>query len=105
MIEIIVYKTEIGKEPFYDWLKTIDNSFRSRIVKRLHQIIETGNFGDHKNISGEIFELRFDFGAGYRIYFGFEGHQIVILFCGGDKKTQNKDIKKAQEYWRNYNEK
>ncbi len=104
MIKILFYKTENGKEPFIDWLKTIDNSFRSRIVKRLNQIIETGNFGDHKNISDGIFELRFDFGGGYRIYFGFEEQQIIILFCGGDKKTQTKDIKKATQYWQTYEE-
>ncbi|MES2677980.1 MAG: type II toxin-antitoxin system RelE/ParE family toxin [Pseudomonadota bacterium] len=105
MIDIVLYKTATGKEPFLDWLKTIDNSFRKRIVKRLNQIIETGNFGDHKSLGEGIFELRFDFGSGYRIYFGFEQHQIIILFCGGDKKTQTKDIKKAQEYWEDYNEK
>jgi putative addiction module killer protein len=105
LVEIIIYQTKNGKEPFYDWLRAVDNSFRKRIIKRLNQIAETANFGDYKSVGEGIFELKFGFGSGYRIYFGFEEQQIIILFCGGNKKTQTKDIKKAQEYWRNYNEK
>jgi len=46
-----------------------------------------------------VYELRLDFGPGYRIYFGYEGRTIVILLCGGDKSTQQHDIKKAKQYW------
>ncbi len=47
-------------------------------------------------------ELRIDYGPGYRVYFGEDGVTLVILLCGGDKSTQVRDIKKAQEYWAEY---
>jgi putative addiction module killer protein len=49
-----------------------------------------------------VFELRIDFGSGFRVYFGQEGNTVVVLLCGGDKKTQGKDIRRAKEYWQDY---
>ena len=49
-----------------------------------------------------LFELRMFFGPGYRVYFGEEGDNIVLLLCGGDKSTQTKDIKAAKAYWRDH---
>jgi putative addiction module killer protein len=46
--------------------------------------------------------LRIDYGPGYRIYFGNDGKVLVILLCGGTKRHQEKDIKKAKEYWQDY---
>lgn len=63
-----------------------------------------GNFGDAKMIKGGegIWELRIDYGPGYRVYFGKQGATIVILLTGGDKKSQNRDIAKAKRYWLDY---
>lgn len=61
-----------------------------------------GNFGDCKPIGEEVFELRVDFGPGYRVYFGQVGPEVVLLLCGGDKSSQGRDIRKAQEYWADY---
>jgi putative addiction module killer protein len=58
--------------------------------------------GDYKSVGDGVFELRFSFGAGYRVYFGEVGDTLVILLCGGSKKTQPKDIAKAKEYWQAY---
>jgi putative addiction module killer protein len=61
--------------------------------------------GSRKNIRpvGEgVFEIKIDFGPGYRVYFGESGHEIVILLLGGDKSSQQKDIRLAQFYWRHY---
>jgi putative addiction module killer protein len=55
-----------------------------------------GNFGDTKNIEGSIFEKRIFYGAGYRLYFVNKNNQLIILLCGGDKSTQQKDIEKAK---------
>jgi putative addiction module killer protein len=52
--------------------------------------------GDCKNVGGEIFELRLDFGAGYRIYFAYRGTKIILLLCGGDKSSQQNDIEKQK---------
>ncbi len=104
LVEIIIYQTENGKEPFYDWLDTLEENIEERIQSRINRV-KLGNLGDYKSLGNGILELRLDFGSGYRIYFGFDGSRIIVLLCGGDKKTQTKDIKKAQQYWRNYNDK
>jgi putative addiction module killer protein len=60
--------------------------------------------GDHKYLCDEISELRLDFGAGYRIYYSENNSIIILLLCGGDKSSQDRDIKKAKEYLKNYKE-
>ena len=55
-----------------------------------------------QSVGAGVSELRIDYGPGYRVYFGQDGHILVILLCGGTKKTQRKDIKLAQEYWQDY---
>ena len=68
--------------------------------------IALGAFGDYKPIKGAhgLFELRIDFGPGYRIYFGNQGSQLVILLIDGDKGSQSRDIAKAKRYWESYKE-
>jgi len=94
------YKTQSGKVPFSDWLEDLkDPMVRHRIRRRLDRV-ELGNFGDYKVLDEGVCELRLDFGSGFRIYFAEEGDIIVILLCGGDKSTQDKDIKTAKKYWK-----
>ena len=101
--DILVYKTQEGKEPFIDWLYSLrDKIIRHRVETRIDRI-RHGNYGDHKRFHG-IIEVRMDFGKGYRIYCGEEGSRVVILLMGGDKGFQDKDIKEALEYWRDYHE-
>jgi putative addiction module killer protein len=68
----------------------------ARIVGRIRRM-EMGNPGDTRGVSHGIFEMRIHYGPGYRIYYVHRGAQIVILLCGGDKRTQPKDIKRAQK--------
>jgi len=97
--EIKVYKTAAGKEPFHIWLDGLkDKLTRVRIRRRLDRIKE-GNYGDMKPVGEGIFEIRLQFGPGYQIYFGEINNHIVLLLSGGDKSTQTKDIKLAQQYW------
>lgn len=94
------YITQSGKIPFLDWFNAIkDPVTRHRIRRRLDRV-ELGNFGDYKILEEGVCELRLDFGPGFRIYFADEGDMIVILLSGGDKSTQEKDIKTAKKYWK-----
>ena len=72
------------------------------IVRARLNRIRLGNFGDCKLVGGGVEELRIDWGPGYRVYFGRQGSLVVVMLCGGDKKSQAKDILKAQRYWREY---
>ncbi|GAB4194869.1 MAG: hypothetical protein Fur006_40860 [Coleofasciculaceae cyanobacterium] len=58
--------------------------------------------GDYRSVGEGVYELRIDYGPGYRVYFGQVGTTIVLLLCGGDKSTQVADIRKAKEYWADY---
>lgn len=61
-----------------------------------------GNLGDCKSIGDGVFELRISFGPGYRVYFGQDGPKVVVLLCGGDKRSQKRDIAKAKLLWMEY---
>jgi len=99
---IIVFRTATNKEPFTDWLKSLrDAQNRRRILRRLNRL-ERGNFGDCKPVGKGVNELRVDYGPGYRVYYGKSEMTIVILLCGGSKKSQSKDIQLAQAYWADF---
>jgi putative addiction module killer protein len=99
---LIVYADSTGKEPFTRWLNSLkDSRIRRCILARLRRI-EQGNFGDCKHLREGVYELRLFFGPGYRIYFGKEENRLVVLLCGGDKSSQDKDLQKAIQYWRVY---
>ena len=84
-------------DEFSDWLHRLrDANAVARIVGRIRRI-EMGNPGDTRGVGHGILEMRIDYGPGYRIYYVHRGAQIVILLCGGDKRTQPRDIKQAQK--------
>jgi putative addiction module killer protein len=100
--EIRYYVTENGVSPFTEWFMSLrDRRAQSKIELRLRRV-ELGNLGDCKALGSGLYELRVDTGPGYRIYFGEVGSTILLLLCGGDKSTQDRDIKKAQLYWSLY---
>lgn len=81
---------------FEKWLKSLKEKIaKAKILMRLERM-EEGNFGDVEPVGDGLSELRIHQGKGYRIYFGNKNNQIVILLCGGDKSTQQLDIKKAK---------
>ncbi|MGV2831474.1 type II toxin-antitoxin system RelE/ParE family toxin [Myxosarcina sp. GI1(2024)] len=96
--EIRKYVTADGACPFDEWFDKLDSTLQARIDVRLDRV-RLGNFGDRKSLKGGISELRFQFGAGYRVYFGLFKNQIVLLLVGGSKRTQKKDIKIACRLW------
>lgn len=99
---VIVFADKNGKEPFTQWLYGLkDVMGRKRILIRITRL-EHGNFGDCEPVGEGVSELRLFFGAGYRVYFGEDAENIVVLLCGGDKGSQQQDIKKAKTFWREY---
>ncbi|MCH7915546.1 MAG: type II toxin-antitoxin system RelE/ParE family toxin [Deltaproteobacteria bacterium] len=101
-MEIRHYLTAPGKDPYQQWLdKLKDLKGRVAIQRRIDRLTD-GNFGDHKFCQDGVWELRFDFGPGYRVYYTLEGKTIVLLLCGGSKRTQAEDVKEAVRYWRDY---
>ncbi|MBN2690206.1 MAG: type II toxin-antitoxin system RelE/ParE family toxin [Gammaproteobacteria bacterium] len=100
--QLEIYIDEHGRVPFVMWLESLkDKTVRYRIKERLDRIA-LGNLGDFKRINGSLGELRCNFGAGYRIYYGEIGRKIVLLLCCGSKSTQKRDIKQAMKYWKDY---
>src|SRR2546426_8289439 len=100
--ELELYATEEGRVRFTEWLDSLrDRRGHEKIRARLNRI-RLGNFGDCKSVGEGVEELRIDFGPGYRIYFARRGSMVVILLCGGEKKTQSKDISTARKYWKEY---
>ena len=81
---------------FQEWLDSLkDMRAQVRIVARL-RLAEAGNLGDWKPVGGEVSEMRVDVGAGYRLYFTRKANVLVVMLAGGDKSTQDRDIKRAQ---------
>ena len=90
-----------GVSPFREWLIHQLIAVRARVQARLLRF-ESGNIGDSRLIGGGVFEARFHFGSGYRVYFAIEDETIILLLLGGDKKSQSADIKKAKQNLRQY---
>ena len=93
------YLTPDGRTPFREWLTSLkDKKTRAIIEKRIERL-QRGNFGDYKRLNGDLYELRIHYGAGYRVYVGDFDGVIVILLCGGLKRTQRRNIQQAKAYW------
>jgi putative addiction module killer protein len=82
---------------FQDWLDALkDSRAQVRIAARL-RLAEAGNLGDWKPVGGDVSEMRIDVGPGYRLYFTRRGSLLIVMLAGGDKSTQDRDIKRAQQ--------
>ncbi|MCL2524157.1 MAG: type II toxin-antitoxin system RelE/ParE family toxin [Betaproteobacteria bacterium] len=102
MLEIKHYLTDDGLDVFEDWRDSVrDGKAKIAIDRRINRV-ELGNFGDHKPCRDGVWELRIDAGAGYRVYYALAGTVMVLLLCGGDKKSQDADIKRAIGYWNDW---
>jgi putative addiction module killer protein len=96
------YTAAEGRDVFGEWLADLaDLKARARIAVRIDRLAG-GNFGDSKSIGQGLHELRIDWGPGYRVYYGRIETTCVLLLCGGDKRKQSADIKKARAYWKDF---
>jgi putative addiction module killer protein len=101
VIEIRQYIDRSGRSPFDRWFEKLNDSAKARITVHLDRL-ERGNFSAAKSVGEGVSELRLDFGPGFRIYFGKDGEQIVILLGGGTKKRQQLDIETAKAIWQEF---
>ncbi len=93
------YRTPAGKEPAKEWLSSIKDKLTQAILyKRIRQA-GLGQFGKTRNVGDGVWELKIDYGPGYRVYYGIHGDELILILTAGSKRTQAADIKKARAYW------
>ena len=96
------YLTASGGDPYQEWLDRLKDLTGRIAIQRRVDRIAVGNFGDHKFCTEGVWELRVDVGPGYRVYYAQAGKTIVLLLCGGTKRTQATDIRTAVKYRQDY---
>lgn len=100
--KVLHYLTTQGSCPFQEWVESVkDKAVKAAVAARINRV-RVGTLGDWKRVGEGVFELRIDLGPGYRVYFGRDGKTVVILLTGGEKRSQDADIKRAKEYWQDY---
>ena len=97
-----IYHAPDGRSPFQEWFEGLRDEKGKGIIEARLGRVRVGNLGDCKSVGQGVLELRVSFGPGYRVYLGQDGQTLVILLCGGDKKSQRKDIQNALAYWADY---
>ncbi len=96
------YLTTHGRKPFKEWLDGLrDITARQKVRIRLDRV-RLGNLGRNRSVGEGVYELKIDYGPGYRVYYGLEGKTVILLLVGGDKSSQEKDIARAQSYWNDH---
>ena len=95
------YIEQNGQPPFARWFETLGSVAAAKVTTALYRL-EQGNHSNVKSVGEGVLEYKIDFGPGYRIYFGKDGLELIILLGGGSKKQQNKDINIAKQKWDEY---
>jgi putative addiction module killer protein len=95
------YVDQDGQSAFAKWFEKLNSEAAAKITTAIYRL-EQGNFSRVESVGEGVHEYKVDFGPGYRIYFGKDGAEIIILLYGGSKKGQSKDIKLAKEKWTEY---
>lgn len=98
---LLEYLEDNGKSPFAEWFTDLDSVVAARVDKYLRRLGQ-GSFGNSKAVGSGVFELKMDFGPGYRIYYGRDGETLIILLGGGDKSRQSHDIEQANRRWASF---
>jgi putative addiction module killer protein len=104
VIAIRHYVSRAGKDLFDEWLSQLaDTRAQAKIATRIDRLA-AGNFGDCKPLRQGLWELRIDWGPGYRVYYALIGRACVLLLCAGDKRKQSSDIDRAIRFLTDYKE-
>jgi putative addiction module killer protein len=101
VVDIREYHNQGGHSPFREWYSNLDVQAALQVTTALYRL-GLGNFSNAKSVGAGVYECKINFGPGYRVYFGKQGEQTVILLGGGTKQRQQNDIKIALERWENY---
>lgn len=101
-MKVHYYITTDKKQPFKEWLDDLRDAKGKGIIRSRIDRLSLGIFGDCRSVGDGVWELKIDFGAGYRVYYAKSGNTIILLLNGGIKKTQQSDINKAKELWADY---
>jgi len=100
--QIEAFVKDNGKEPFTEWFNKLKNTrAKAKIISRIRRA-RRYNYGYHRRLGSDFLELKERIEGGIRIYLGEDGDKIIILLLGGNKSSQKKDIKSAEEYWKEY---
>jgi len=101
MVDIREYLDREGRSPFGEWRSRLNPETRRKVTTALYRV-GLGNFSHVQGVGSGVYECKINFGPGYRVYFGKDGEQIVILLGGGTKQRQQNDISLALDRWENY---
>src|SRR5947207_14630049 len=101
MIEVREYLDRQSHNPYRVWFDRLNPQAAAKVATALTRLA-LGNFSNVKGVGSGVFEVRIDFGPGYRVYFGKDGERLVILLGGGTKKRQQQDINAALANWQDY---
>ncbi|MBX9767009.1 MAG: type II toxin-antitoxin system RelE/ParE family toxin [Bdellovibrionales bacterium] len=91
-----------GRAPAREWLESLKDKVTQAILFRRIRQVGLGNFGKTRGVGKGVHELKIDYGPGYRIYFGVHRDELILLLTGGNKRTQQSDIEKAQTFWKKW---
>lgn len=100
--ELLHYQMVDGRIPYQQWLDSVTDAVAFAAVLSRTDRLRRGLFGDCEPVGEGVWELRIDTGPGYRVYYARSGKRILLLLCGGDKRKQATDIRRAKEYWSDY---
>jgi len=100
-MKIVEYLTADGVSPFHVWFTDLESRAAAKVTTALIRL-GMGNIAGSKSVGGGVHECKIDYGPGYRVYFGMDGEELVILVGGGTKKRQSTDIKNAGDRWADY---
>ncbi len=100
-IRVLEYLDPGGRSPYAAWFNGLNAPAAAKVAVALYQLAAR-NFSNVKGVGAGVFERKVDFGPGYRIYFGKDGQDVVILLGGSTKQRQQQAIEIAQERWKAY---
>jgi putative addiction module killer protein len=101
VFELREYVDELGRSRYEQWLATLEDTTRVRILRVLTRL-EHGNLSNVKSVGSGVSELKIDFGPGFRVYIGRDGERLILLLGGGTKRRQQEDIDRAKASWQAY---